>query len=126
MRHTRALLSLVIAASFSAFAGELAPPHQLGKHMTFPVDATSTLDNLGRSIIVNCQTDDTRVKEACIARIESRIASCDRGDRKIFHDIDQYNEVARTFLRCVFPLPVCKGVEIRSERENRRFCSKQG
>ena len=56
-----------------ASAQEAAPLHVPGVPMTFPVGAESALDHLGRSLLINCETDDLAVKNSCVQGIEERM-----------------------------------------------------
>ena len=71
------ILALILILNFLtvgfASAQEAAPLHVPGVPMKFPVDAASALDHLGRSLLINCETDDLAVNNSCVQGIEERM-----------------------------------------------------
>ena len=117
------LISLVLSSPAIASPNGSAPRHVVGKPMTFPVDAASALENLGKIMLTNCETDNVTVKQSCVARLNARMGTCGSGRPTVFGSKDDWQIEARDYLRCVMPLPICKGLEIRTDGAMRQHCT---
>jgi hypothetical protein len=114
---------IVAIATFGARAQTPAPAYVPGEPITFPVDAASSLTNLGRRMLINCESPDPAVKSACISKIEPRVLSC-LPSITAFADKAQYKKAAKPYLGCVMPNPFCRGIEITSDEQMRAVCGR--
>jgi hypothetical protein len=93
--------------------------------MIFPVQTRGALEDLGRTLLANCKSEDPNTEAACVARMEPKIQSCSANAPTTSKDKAQYKAVAEAYFDCVMPNLVCSGVEITSSEQMRAVCRKQ-
>ncbi len=118
------ILAILILLAFPVFANADTQAQNFipGEPMRFPMKSAGVADNLVELYSVNCKAEDISVQSNCLALLEERGDSCTDQPPEIFEDIDSYRAWASDFSACVFPRPICNGVEVRNERQFSRYC----
>jgi hypothetical protein len=101
---------------------QVAQAYVPGKPVVFPVDANSYLSSLGKAIQINCKTDEEAIEKACISRLESRMSDCAKDRPAVLKDQEHAKRVGASYMNCVMPNPICKGIEIRSQHHFEKHC----
>ena len=118
------LLRLIAPVLFAAIASANASSHPFvsGEPMKFPPQSTGVVDDLVRLYSVNCKAEEHAVQMQCIELLQKRGAECEPRPSATFQTQAYYKAWAVEFSRCLFPRPICRGVEVTSLEE----CSDNG
>jgi hypothetical protein len=105
---------LLLTAGCASCSKVDAPDFVPGQKMVFPTQSAGVLNYIGQKMLINCKSDNADIQEACLAKFEQRIATCNVSEPSVFKTKSQYKGYARDYLKCVMPKPVCRGVEVTS------------
>ena len=109
MRMMMCVLAIACCAVLNACNAE---PNEFvpGKPLRFPLDARPALAYMGQSLANNCVSDNKSVESECMRMMAERAKIClpDVG----VVDEDRYRMLAKIYLACVMPKPICRGQEV--------------
>ena len=88
-----------------------------GEEMIFPLKSKGVSEQMVKAFSVNCKSKVSERTAACEALLQKRGAECSAIPPEVFDDKGEYRLWAGQFTKCIFPKPICAGVEVSSAAE---------
>jgi hypothetical protein len=88
-----------------------------GEKMVFPMRSEGVAVDLARLYAVNCRSKDPNITVKCENMVRKRGMECEPKPPEVFESKNDYKLWATEFSRCVFPLPICGGLEVTSDKD---------
>lgn len=82
--------------------------------MEFPIRSDGISEDLVKRYLVNCESDNEAVTNKCRNLMEERGRVCGPKPAAVVETEADYKQWAKKFSGCLFPKPICAGVEVDS------------
>jgi len=119
--NMRLLPLLVFSAGFAAstnlHSAENVADFVPGEKMVFPMRSAGVATDLASMYLVNCNSKDTQITQACELKVRIRGTECGPNPPEVFESKEEYKSWAMKFSSCIFEKPICGGVEVSTEQE---------